>query len=246
MGSISFERIADRYDETRGGDARGEVAAEALAPWCQSPVLEVGIGTGTVALGLRRLGRVVVGGDLSPAMLERAQRRLGSSVVVFDGTCLPHPDGSVATVLFSWVLQLVDDPGLLLAEASRVLGPGGRVIVLRAESISSPNDIDRVTKPMFEQLRAAPDRPSHLAELCHGRGLRLTFTGLTEAQPSDVSPAEMAVLISERVWSSMWDLDTDRWNDVVEPVLRQVRALPDQTRRRRRASRHEFVVLERT
>ena len=51
--SLSFERIADRYDATRGGEQRGRRTAASLAPLLDPvwPVVEIGIGTGVIALG---------------------------------------------------------------------------------------------------------------------------------------------------------------------------------------------------
>jgi ubiquinone/menaquinone biosynthesis C-methylase UbiE len=48
--SINFDRVADRYDESRGGAARGERFAAGLLPWLvPGRVLEVGVGTGLVS-----------------------------------------------------------------------------------------------------------------------------------------------------------------------------------------------------
>jgi hypothetical protein len=61
---IRFDDVADRFDETRGGESRGDDIAAELYAWLPvpaSPVLEVGVGTGVVALGLRRRGCSVVG-----------------------------------------------------------------------------------------------------------------------------------------------------------------------------------------
>jgi hypothetical protein len=54
-----LDELAEIYDETRGGEARGEeYAADVTArlPAGEDPVLEVGVGTGVVALGLVRRG----------------------------------------------------------------------------------------------------------------------------------------------------------------------------------------------
>ena len=75
--SISFDRIADRYDATRGGLERGKAVADAIAPHLTDSqrVLEVGIGTGAVAVAMADMGRDVVGIDISPEMLHRAHSR---------------------------------------------------------------------------------------------------------------------------------------------------------------------------
>ncbi|MBV8305279.1 MAG: hypothetical protein JOZ04_13795 [Acidimicrobiia bacterium] len=52
--SISFDRIADRYDETRGGERRGQLVAAEIDPYLGpgARILEIGVGTGIVATAL--------------------------------------------------------------------------------------------------------------------------------------------------------------------------------------------------
>ena len=104
--SISFDRIADRYDETRGGEQRGDTLAADIDPYLGDAerVLEVGVGTGIVAAGLGRLGRPVVGVDIAAEMLARAHERLGSRVARADAHALPVPTASVDGAYLVWVL----------------------------------------------------------------------------------------------------------------------------------------------
>ncbi|MGZ4618423.1 MAG: class I SAM-dependent methyltransferase [Frankiaceae bacterium] len=76
---MSFDRVADRYDASRGANGWPEVAVAAIAPWLTPgvPVIEVGVGTGLIASRLAARGCSVVGCDVSLRMLEQAQRRLG-------------------------------------------------------------------------------------------------------------------------------------------------------------------------
>jgi ubiquinone/menaquinone biosynthesis C-methylase UbiE len=129
--SLSFERIAGRYDATRGGEQRGRRTAASLAPLLDPicPVVEVGIGTGVVALGLRELGFTVVGVDLSPAMAQRVRRRLGPVVAVADAAQLPVADAAIQQAVSVWLLHLVADRAAVLAEVARALRPGGRYLV---------------------------------------------------------------------------------------------------------------------
>jgi ubiquinone/menaquinone biosynthesis C-methylase UbiE len=90
----SYDGVADRYDATRGGEARGtEFAAmiEACLPPSAGQILDIGVGTGTVAFALQALGRQVVGVDLSMGMLTWALRRLGRRVAMADACALPTP-----------------------------------------------------------------------------------------------------------------------------------------------------------
>jgi len=72
--------------------------------------------------------------DLSPSMLRRARRRArahGLGNVEFaeaDATEIPAPDGSADLFLSYNGLHCFDDPAAALAEAGRVLKPGGRLV----------------------------------------------------------------------------------------------------------------------
>ena len=54
---VTFDRVADSYDETRGGLERGREGAAVLAGPLPAggPLLEIGVGTGLVAAGLAEL-----------------------------------------------------------------------------------------------------------------------------------------------------------------------------------------------
>ncbi len=71
-----FDELAEQYDQTRGGEGRGDEYAadlDAVLPRGRGVVLDVGVGTGVVALGLARRGRAVLGLDVSAPMLARAR-----------------------------------------------------------------------------------------------------------------------------------------------------------------------------
>lgn len=113
-----FDEIAPVYDETRGGEGRGgEYAADIdrLLPRGPGTALEIGVGTGVVALGLRQRGWTVVGVDLSPPMLDRAVKRLGPSVAVGDARRLPVRTAGVDHAVAVWVIHDVAEPSRLRA-----------------------------------------------------------------------------------------------------------------------------------
>ena len=124
-----YERAAATYDETRGGVPRADAAAEAVAALL-SPgrCLDVGGGTGLVALGLLRRGVDVVVVDRSTAMLAHAAARLPGRCVRANAARLPVAESSVDAVLTMWLLHLLDDAQPVLDEAARVLRPGGVLV----------------------------------------------------------------------------------------------------------------------
>lgn len=242
MPGTSFDRVADIYDETRGGERRGNGFADALAPWIAGEtVAELGVGTGVIAAGLRPHGIDPVGFDLSPAMLASAVDRVGSRVVIADVDHLPLADNSVDNAYFVWVLQLVHDLAATLAEAARVVRPGGRVITITSAGGYDPSDeiapiVDRLAP--LRQMR--PDHNS-LVTTTHD-GLDLLHEGYTPWDEFDGTPAQEADNIENRIYSSLFDVDDANWDAIVVPVIERLRALPDPSRPRLRRNRHPLLV----
>jgi ubiquinone/menaquinone biosynthesis C-methylase UbiE len=230
-GSLSFDRVADRYDETRGGEPRGRSFAAVLAPLLDpdAPVLEVGIGTGLVAAGLRGLGFTVTGVDLAPAMLSRARERLGPVVAVGDAARLPVRDDAVDQVVVVWLLHLVPDLPAVLAELARVLRPGGRLLVVPSRA-GDPGD-DPAGRLLVEMSRRlAPGTADHVAEILEAAGAAgFTLAGRHHTEVDQIlhSPSQTADAVEARVWSSLWHLTDEQWATVVEPTIAALRALPD-------------------
>lgn len=71
-----------------------------------------------------------VGVDRSEAELRRAAGRGCTTLALGDAGHLPFVDGAAATVVASMSLMVVADPGAALAEARRVLRPGGSLLVM--------------------------------------------------------------------------------------------------------------------
>lgn len=99
----------------------------------EGDVLLAGIGTG---LDIPHLpdGPCYIGLDLTPAMLQRAQRRShGRNDVrlhLGDAMQLPYRDATFEAVVLHLILAVVPQPERLLAEAERVLKPGGRILIV--------------------------------------------------------------------------------------------------------------------
>ncbi|MBL8838992.1 MAG: class I SAM-dependent methyltransferase [Alphaproteobacteria bacterium] len=157
-----FESVADRYDLMNdlmsGGVHRlwkDEFVAE-VAPRAGERFLDVAGGTGDVALRLLdaaggpATGACVIVCDLTPAMLARGRDRAiddgridGLAFVGGDAQRLPLPDRCVDAYTIAFGLRNVTEPERALAEAARVLRPGGRFHCLEFSHVVLPG-LDRL------------------------------------------------------------------------------------------------------
>jgi ubiquinone/menaquinone biosynthesis C-methylase UbiE len=247
--SLSFDRIADAYDRTRGGMGRGRRFAEELAPFFDPgrPLFEVGIGTGLIALGLRELGFGVAGVDLSEAMARTARARIGPSVALGDARRLPVRDHALPQAFSVWVLHVVGDPGGVLAEVARVLAPSGRYAVIPGFSAEPGDPIGKAILEM--QLRADPhghrrDDEEHLRGPATAVGLRLVLSRPLAMHDYEESPADALRKIEARSYSWLWDLSDAGYAHAVEPAVRALRSLPDPERPIQRRSSGRLLVFE--
>jgi len=98
-------------------------------------VLEIGVGTGLSFDAYPRHCQVL-GIDLAPDMLEKAQERIDRhgwrhvSVEQGDALSLRFPDDSFDYVMAFHVVSVVPDAKKLMAEAERVCRTGGRIVVI--------------------------------------------------------------------------------------------------------------------
>ena len=248
-GSISFDRAAAFYDETRGGEQRGRLCAQALEPRFASSglTLEIGVGTGLVGAALQSGGRWVVGVDISVQMLQRARSRK-LAVARADALALPFASGAVDDAYSVWVLHLVADPAAVLRELMRVLRPGSRYVTeLTSTYDREHDDIALILREMDLQLRGGMrprDDPKRIVPLAEEAGFHLA--GIVE-RLTDVyweSPVEATAGIERRDFCKLWDLDTGKWQTIVEPALAALRALPEPDRQRERRVVHDIIVFE--
>ncbi|HET8659888.1 MAG TPA: class I SAM-dependent methyltransferase [Micromonosporaceae bacterium] len=244
--SLVFDRVAHCYDATRGGESRGARIASDLEPWLAGgPVLEVGVGTGLVAAPLADRGHPVFGIDLSPAMLALAAARLGTGrLALADARALPVADGAVSTVVFVHALHAIGDVSAALAEAFRVVRPGGRVVATHGGATDEPTDISEAMSPS-EPLHTRIDRPDAVLAAGRATGLALVWTGDTAPTPDREGPRELAQLVRDRAFAWLWEVDDAAWAQYVAPALERLAALPDQDRPREFLRRHRVTVWDR-
>jgi demethylmenaquinone methyltransferase / 2-methoxy-6-polyprenyl-1,4-benzoquinol methylase len=157
--SDMFSRIAARYDlmntvMTFGMDARWRrLAVEAASPPINGVALDVGSGTGKVALDLARRmphGQVIAS-DFAEPMLRQGKSTVGSSTigrrvrfVVADALHLPFADASIDCVTSAFTVRNLTSALEGFREMARVTRAGGRVVCLEITRLDN-----RLQKRLF-------------------------------------------------------------------------------------------------
>jgi SAM-dependent methyltransferase len=177
-GSVSFDRAAGCYDATRLTDdaALGRILS-LLERELAGRALEIGVGTGQLAVPLAARGVPVIGLDLSPAMLAQLRDKPGGDLPLVHGDAsrLPFADASFAGAYARWVLHLIPDWERTLDELIRIVGPDGTIAI-------EPGGVSGIHRDVFERFReilgdvvmppgmAPIDRDAHLDVAMRARG----------------------------------------------------------------------------
>ena len=157
----SYDRIISWAEKALFGGAREWVCLQA-----RGEVLEIAVGTGR-NFPFYPEGVRLSGIELSPKMLDLARRRareLGrdADLRVGDAHNLPYPDASFDTVIVTLALCTIPDHRRALAEAARVLRPGGELLLL--EHVRSPVLPVRLLQRVLEPLTLLLDHDHLLRE----------------------------------------------------------------------------------
>ncbi len=157
----SYDRIISWAEKALFGGAREWVCSQA-----RGEVLEIAVGTGR-NIPFYPEGVRLTGIELSPKMLDLARRRareLGrdADLRVGDAHNLPFLDASFDTVVVTLALCTIPDDRRALAEAARVLRPGGQLLLL--EHVRSPVLPVRLLQRVLEPLTLLLDHDHLLRE----------------------------------------------------------------------------------
>lgn len=216
--SVSFDRAASYYDETRGFPPGvethvGALFAQAGGLTRLSRVIEIGIGTGRIALPLSPHVGAYYGVDISTGMMARLRSKPGGASIHLaqaDAGKLPFPTAAFDAVIATHVFHLVSDVPGVLAEVARALRPGA--LLLHGWNIG-------IRDPLQEEW----NRVARVNEEAMRRRTLLIDMGWTPVGGEHVyrfsvarAPQEMVEMIQRRSWSGCWKMSDDEINALVD------------------------------
>jgi SAM-dependent methyltransferase len=232
--SIVFDQAAEYYDDTRNLQPQTQAAVIAqLAAELRDRgrCLEVGVGTGRIALDLHRSGVEMAGVDLSAAMLRKLVEKAGGRppfpLALADATELPVPDRSLAGVVICHVLHLIESWRQAVEELVRVLRPGGVILV---ESATRPDGIASEAIRHFWSVASPGGRPRRpgltdvrgLDEVLGGLGFRTRLLAPV-SERTERSLEQVIAGLERGVQSACWGLSEDVRRSAAEETREWVR-----------------------
>lgn len=219
---ISFDRVADKYDATRGypeNIMRDILEALDLELRKEDFILDAGMGTGRFAQPLQRRGYRIVGIDISQRMIMKAREKGVEDMFRADILALPFRDLAFDKTISIHVLHLIKHWRNALREIGRVTKDEFVSVAFNKED--SP----------AEEIRNAYDRA------CEELGHTVKHPGMRERelpdvlQPDDVRPivlhehpVDVKSLIQEfetRTYSSQWTVPEEIHEEAIELLKEQ-------------------------
>ena len=234
MPGVTFDRAAGYYDATRGyPEGIDAQLRDAILAYVQAHpatrFLELGIGTGRIALPFLQAGCDYTGIDISAAMMAELERKAAEQRLPLpqlhlgDVAHMPFADASFDVVISVHVLHLVDDWEATLREACRVVRPGGWIILANDEAVQHepPNPPDLVF-PAWNTILDQLEVPDDLRRARVVRGLDPRFVDVLRDQGAAIervalvnylraprTAREIARRFQERLVSSSWAVPDD-------------------------------------
>ena len=225
--SLSFDRAAPLYDATRGyppdvAEQIGAAIVEAANAQPDTRFLEVGVGTGRIALPIARMGYDYTGVDISEGMVARLRDKAAAlsegaaaplrlQVVIADMTALPFPNASFDVAVAVHVFHLVRAWKQAVDEVLRVLRPGG-LLLHCWDNYLTPDTESQVMGERWEEIvrelggevrPVGAIRRSMVADYLRERGLT-SETLHTVIWTAQESPQAAFEYIAKRIWSRTW------------------------------------------
>ena len=160
-----FSRQAIPFTQVPGHFDAMQILIELSKVCIDDAVLDVACGPGMVACEFAKHARHVTGIDITPAMIEQAEKRQRElslenlTWAVGDAVPLPYADNSFSLVITRYSFHHLLAPNKALAEMIRVCRPDGRVMVADVA-------VDSDKSEFYDRLEIMRD-PSHTHALTH-------------------------------------------------------------------------------
>ncbi|TVQ09598.1 MAG: SAM-dependent methyltransferase [Leptolyngbya sp. DLM2.Bin27] len=222
--TISFDRAADFYDQTRtltpavSERLTGEILKLAQAT-PETTFFEPGIGTGRVALPLVERGYGYTGVDVSEAMMDKLRQKLEGkthrlTLINADVTALPLEDHSFDVAIAPHILHLIADWQTAMDELRRVLKPAGVLIYFHhpTNKTATRDAIGRQWRQILAGYGYDSGFTGGMTEEVLGRlrGQGATLATVVVADLShQIAVDDLIRVYRDRIYSHMWRVPDD-------------------------------------
>ena len=203
-----YSRQAEQYDQTRSASPSVlRPLREALRGAPGRRLADIGGGTGNYALALKDEGWQPVVIDRSPAMLTRASSK-GLETVQADAQRLPLGDETLDAAMMISMLHHVEDRRAALAEARRILRPGGRLVLMGFTGEDAATlwilDYFPISRPWMEATH--PPRSAFLSDLPGSNVVSFRIEDMDDASLAALSAdPERVLAAAQRAQTSFFE-----------------------------------------
>jgi ubiquinone/menaquinone biosynthesis C-methylase UbiE len=242
MPGVVFDRAASFYDATRGlppgvaEQVRDQIAL-CTGAGRNTRFLEIGVGTGRIALPFVQIGADYTGADLSLPMMEVLRKKISAipegagrlKLAIADAVALPFADATFDVIIMIHLLHLVSDWRQTLRECWRVLRDSGWLVLSSNERVEQKQrevtasrmpdgpllvrqKWNEIINELDQDRSRQPGQWLANEEVCDAlaqMGATVRHVTLTEYQHRPTTAREMASLHRDRIFSSDWHHSDD-------------------------------------